>query len=89
MTTLAPARSSGASRSAAVVAALIMRAKQLEPYEALVILRRSAPGAAPNPGFREQLQVWADMGWQLDVKHPSYKAFMLEQVRCYSIYYRI
>jgi len=57
-----------------------MKAKQLEPYEALVILRRACPAAAPNPGFRDQLGVWADMGWRLDVRHPSYKAFMLEQV---------
>jgi hypothetical protein len=59
-----------------------MRAKQLEPYDALVILRRACPSAAPNPGFRDQLGVWADMGWRLDERHPSYKAFMLEQVSC-------
>jgi hypothetical protein len=75
-----PTPPSGRSRSAAVVAALIMRAKQLEPYEALTILRRPAPWAAPNPGFLGQLGVWADMGWRLDARHPSYRAFQLEQV---------
>jgi hypothetical protein len=57
-----------------------MRAKQLEPYEALTLLRRAAPWAAPNPGFLDQLGVWADMGWRLDERHPAYKAFQLDQV---------
>jgi hypothetical protein len=70
----------GMSRSAAVVAALIMRAKRLEPYDSLVILRRAVRSAAPNAGFMDQLGVWADMGWCLNERHPSYKAFMLEQV---------
>lgn len=75
-----PPATAGVSRSAAVVAALVMKAKQLEPYDALVILRRAAPGAAPNAGFRDQLGVWSDMGWALDERHPAYKAFMLDQV---------
>jgi hypothetical protein len=64
----------------AVVAALIMSAKGLSREAALDLLTSKVPGAAPNPGFLEQLGLWGDMGCQLDEGHPGYKRFLLDQV---------
>jgi dual specificity phosphatase 12 len=64
----------------AVVAALVMSAKGLPRDAALELVAAKVPGAAPNPGFVEQLGLWGDMGCQLDEGHPGYKRFLLEQV---------
>jgi dual specificity phosphatase 12 len=68
------------SRSPAVVLAAIMKAKALSLDQALRVLQSRAPHISPNPGFMAQLELWADMGCQLDESHPGYKQFMLDQV---------
>ncbi len=74
-------RAAGVSRSAAVIAATIMRAKRLDADAAMQALRVRAPGAMPNAGFLAQLQLWGDMGWDLDTAHPGYKQHQLDMVR--------
>jgi dual specificity phosphatase 12 len=58
-----------------------MKAKRLPAGEALAALQARAPGAAPNPGFMAQLELWGEMGCAIEEGHPGYKQFMLAQVR--------
>jgi dual specificity phosphatase 12 len=51
----------GKSRSATLVCAYLIHRYQLTPAEALEQLCEGRPVSAPNPGFAEQLGMWADM----------------------------
>lgn len=57
-----------------------MKAKGLELPKALEVLRGRAPHISPNPGFMAQLELWGEMGYQVEEGHPAYKQFMLDQV---------
>lgn len=70
----------GTSRSPAVVIAAIMKAKGLAAQEALGVLQARVPAACPNPGFVAQLELWGEMGCQIDEEHPGYKQYMLAKV---------
>jgi hypothetical protein len=48
----------GTSRSAAVVAAAIMKAKHMAAADALQLLRSKAPDVSPNDGFLAQLELF-------------------------------
>lgn len=48
----------GTSRSAAVVAAAIMKAKRMTAAAALQLLQVKAPMVAPNDGFLAQLELY-------------------------------
>lgn len=65
----------GTSRSPAVVAAAIMKAKGLSLQDALRVLQARVPHAAPNPGFMAQLELWGEMGCQIDEDHPGFKQY--------------
>jgi dual specificity phosphatase 12 len=51
----------GKSRSATLVVAYLMWKYQLDPVTALEQLCEGRPVCDPNPGFKEQLDVWARM----------------------------
>jgi dual specificity phosphatase 12 len=51
----------GKSRSATLVVAYLMWKYQLDPVTALEQLCEGRPVCDPNPGFKEQLEVWARM----------------------------
>lgn len=70
----------GTSRSPSVVLAAIMKAKGLALPQALDVLKARAPHISPNPGFMAQLELWGEMGYQVDEAHPAYKQFLLDQV---------
>lgn len=71
---------SGTSRSPSVVLAAIMKSKNLSLDAALDILKTRAPHIQPNAGFIAQLELWAEMGYEVDEAHPGYKQFLLDQV---------
>ena len=68
----------GVSRSVAVVAAHLMRAEGLGLDEALEVIRRVNPDAEPNEGFREQLELYGQMGCRIDVNNPLYRHHLLK-----------
>lgn len=51
----------GKSRSATIVCAYLMYKFQLSPAAALAQVNEGRPVCEPNPGFQEQLEVYADM----------------------------
>jgi hypothetical protein len=77
----------GVSRSAAVAVALFMAArKERRAEEALALLKASAvpQGGAdhmqPNDGFMAQLDLFGEMGWEVDERHAAYKAYKAERL---------
>lgn len=69
----------GVSRSAAVVAAHMIRSLGIDPEAALAAIRRRCPEASPNAGFMHQLHLWHCMGGALDTSYIPYKRFLAEQ----------
>lgn len=57
-----------------------MKAKGLAVQDALRVMQARVPHAAPNPGFMAQLELWGEMGCQIDEEHPGYKQYMLSKV---------
>jgi len=57
-----------------------MKAKGLALQDALRVLQARIPHAAPNPGFMAQLELWGEMGCQIDEDHPGYKQYLLAKV---------
>ena len=78
--------SAGVSRSAAVAAACLMALDSasssspsppaLSADAAVAAVAAAAPGTLPNPGFLNQLRLFAEMGCRLDAKSsPEYRAW--------------
>lgn len=67
----------GVSRSAAIIAAYLMRTEQLSFEDALNSLRQSCESVCPNDGFLDQLKMFEDMGFKVDHCSPIYKRFHL------------
>lgn len=67
----------GVSRSAAVLAACLMKSKKINRDDALEIIKRKRPSVAPNAGFMEQLSLYFDLGFDVDARHVEYRRFLV------------
>ncbi|NWQ60902.1 DUS12 phosphatase, partial [Neopipo cinnamomea] len=70
----------GVSRSAAVVAAYLMKTQGLGWEEALAAVRAAKPDAQVNPGFQGQLKLYEAMGCAVDSSSVLYKRYRLEML---------
>uniref|UniRef100_A0A7S3QUC6 protein-tyrosine-phosphatase n=1 Tax=Dunaliella tertiolecta TaxID=3047 RepID=A0A7S3QUC6_DUNTE len=70
----------GVSRSASIVAAYLMKAKKWSREQALQHIKRARPTAYPNDGFLAQLDLFSEMRCSLDLEHPVYRMWCVEQV---------
>ncbi|KAL0339777.1 UNVERIFIED_CONTAM: Dual specificity protein phosphatase 12 [Sesamum radiatum] len=68
----------GVSRSAAIVAAYLMKSEQLSQEDAIESLRESCETVCPNDGFLDQLKMFEQMGFKVDRASPIYKRFRLK-----------
>ena len=79
----------GVSRSAAVVAAYLMKTRKNDPdfdaRKAVDLIRASRPSVQPNDGFMRQLGLWRAMGCKLDFS--SSQAFKLYRLQ--ALYERV
>ena len=69
----------GVSRSAAVVAAYLMRTRSWNLKTSLEHIRTERPDIEPNPGFQDQLVLYYKMGCKLE---PGNKAFKCYKLKC-------
>lgn len=73
----------GVSRSAAVVAAYLMKTRKNDPdfdaRKAVDLIRARRPSVQPNEGFMRQLELWRAMGCRLD--YSASKAFKLYRLQ--------
>jgi len=68
----------GESRSAAVVAAYLMRFENLSVDDALASV--GGRGGYPNDGFEAQLRMWEDMGRRVSTAHEAYKLWSVAKL---------
>ncbi len=70
----------GKSRSVTLVAAYLLAIRpNLTPSTALELIRETRPGAEPNPGFMEQLELWANAGCPNDIEaNPLYQRWLFK-----------
>lgn len=70
----------GKSRSATVLAAYLMKSRQLDPKEAVQRIKQIRPFVEPNPGFMEQLELYHQVKYTTDLDdHPSYKQWLYKR----------
>jgi dual specificity phosphatase 12 len=69
----------GKSRSAAVLAAYLMQSRQLNPDEAIALIRTARPFVDPNQGFMEQLWLFHQMKYTATLdEHPIYQRWLYD-----------
>jgi len=67
----------GVSRSATVVTGFLMKKLNIPFKQALVHLQQTRVIVCPNLGFREQLEIFWEMKYQIDPKNKSFKRLKL------------
>ncbi|KAF9975471.1 dual specificity phosphatase 12 [Actinomortierella ambigua] len=70
----------GASRSATIVCAYLMKLQKLKVEEALEFVRSKRPLVGPNEGFMSQLQMYYDIGYDVNTTHTQYRRFLIESM---------
>lgn len=67
----------GQSRSVAIILAYLMYKYKLSVEQAIHAIKRKSPAAQPNDGFVEQLQLFKEMGCEVQQKSKVYKSFLI------------
>lgn len=68
----------GKSRSVSIIIAYLMYKYNLSYALALHAVTRKVEDAEPNDGFKEQLQIFKNMGCKIDQASPEYRKFLVE-----------
>lgn len=70
----------GKSRSVSLTAAYLLATRpDLTPSSALELIRETRPGAEPNSGFMEQLELWHKAGCPTDIEaNPLYQRWLFQ-----------
>lgn len=67
----------GVSRSVAIVVAYLMYKYKLSYAQALHAVQRKVPDAQPNNGFEEQVQLFREMDFKVDMSSQLYRQFLV------------
>ncbi|XP_078444922.1 dual specificity protein phosphatase-like protein [Wolffia australiana] len=70
----------GVSRSAAIVTAYLMKTERKSLEDALESLVQVCEFVCPNDGFMDQLKMFEEMGFKVDLSSPTYKRFRLKML---------
>ncbi|KAI9295683.1 dual specificity protein phosphatase 12 [Neoconidiobolus thromboides FSU 785] len=70
----------GISRSATVVIAYLMKKHNWSVEEALNQVTKARSIIDPNPGFREQLQLYYEINYEVDIKNELYRRFLITKM---------
>ncbi|PWN24259.1 hypothetical protein BCV69DRAFT_280149 [Microstroma glucosiphilum] len=70
----------GCSRSVALVVAYIMATRKCSRDAALSMVRARRAQAEPNSGFMEQLSLFEQAGYQVDLRHAPIRRFLMSKV---------
>ncbi|GAC97773.1 hypothetical protein PHSY_005360 [Pseudozyma hubeiensis SY62] len=69
----------GCSRSVAITAAYLMHTRRIDATTAIAMIRRRRPSASPNAGFMAQLELYAQVGFEVDMKWQSVRRFLMSK----------
>ncbi|KAK6458927.1 nitrogen starvation-induced protein phosphatase [Scheffersomyces xylosifermentans] len=70
--------SQGVSRSVTIIIAYLMKKYKLAIDQALHAVTRKVPEAQPNAGFMEQLVLYKDIDFKVDVSNELYRQFVVD-----------
>ncbi len=75
----------GVSRSASIVLAYLVRKQKLDLPSAMNLLKAKRPCACPNPGFQDQLELFATIkrqsGLSITLTQQCYKMYLLSRIQ--------
>lgn len=70
----------GCSRSVALVAAYIMATRRITPEQAVEMIKARREQSEPNSGFMDQLQLYYQADFQVDLRHAPIRRFLMSKV---------
>ncbi|EST08267.2 Dual specificity phosphatase, catalytic domain protein [Kalmanozyma brasiliensis GHG001] len=69
----------GCSRSVAITAAYLMHTRRISATTAVDMIRRRRADAGPNRGFMAQLELYEQVGFEIDMKWQSVRRFLMSK----------
>ncbi|SPO31187.1 related to Tyrosine specific protein phosphatase and dual specificity protein phosphatase [Ustilago trichophora] len=69
----------GCSRSVAIVAAYLMRTRQISASTAIGMIAMRRKDAEPNRGFKAQLELYQQVGYEIDMKWQAVRRFLMSK----------
>ncbi|PWY99261.1 hypothetical protein BCV70DRAFT_200843 [Testicularia cyperi] len=69
----------GCSRSVAVVAAYLMSTRHITAHEAVEMIRLRRKDAQPNAGFMAQLELYHQVGFEIDMRFQAVRRFLMSK----------
>ncbi|KAI8373119.1 protein-tyrosine phosphatase-like protein [Radiomyces spectabilis] len=67
----------GMSRSPTILAAYIMRSQQISAAKAIEMITEKRASILPNSGFRDQLNLYERLKYDVNAKHAEYRRFLM------------
>ncbi|EPQ27289.1 uncharacterized protein PFL1_05212 [Pseudozyma flocculosa PF-1] len=69
----------GCSRSVAIAAAYLMSTRRISTSEAVKMIQARRARAQPNPGFMAQLELYEQVGYEIDMRHQAVRRFLMSK----------
>lgn len=69
----------GCSRSVAIVAAYLMHTRRISAHTAVSMIQKRRPDAEPNKGFMAQLELYEQVGYEIDMKWQAVRRFLMSK----------
>ncbi|KAJ1021692.1 hypothetical protein NDA16_003828 [Ustilago loliicola] len=69
----------GCSRSVAIVAAYLMQTRRISAVTAVSMLRKRRKDAESNKGFMAQLELYEQVGYEIDMKWQAVRRFLMSK----------
>lgn len=69
----------GCSRSVAIVAAYLMHTRRISAVTAIDMIQRRRSDAEPNRGFVAQLELYEQVGFEIDMKYQAVRRFLMSK----------
>ncbi|SAM85913.1 related to Tyrosine specific protein phosphatase and dual specificity protein phosphatase [Ustilago bromivora] len=69
----------GCSRSIAIVAAYLMHTRRISAATAVSMLQKRRKDAEPNKGFMAQLELYEQVGYEIDMKWQAVRRFLMSK----------
>lgn len=77
----------GISRSTTVLAAYLMKTRNMSPSDAINFIKQRRPQAQPNYGFTKQLDIFEKCGYEPLISHPHYRSWKRRHVQDVNNYF--
>ncbi|KAN0062948.1 tyrosine protein phosphatase yvh1 [Thecaphora frezii] len=69
----------GCSRSVAIAAAYLMHTRRISAHDAVQMIQARRARAQPNAGFMAQLELYEQVGFEIDMRHQAVRRFLMSK----------